>query len=501
MDGGSHVDNLMFASPTTVKRLMKTPHASHTLACMVRMNCSSAPWEKAFLEECSMPETFHLLQGTSPRNEIAATLLDRGLLDEQFLLAAAGLCSVGAVGTRAGLSTIHLANKLLPSEEIARLFPTATAAAQAALMANPNYPIGGDDCNILPESLMLQHGAALAKYGDIDFPPHLNFFLTHVMPVHEFSGEDADRSRVRKVLAARPELSGLLLEMMGKTRDGAAFEVLVQNPAHMEQVRVGAATASNISRLEVGTALSLSPAMHVSELESMYKHAEALADGGVSHRVIQAYAASHVNAPLEMVEHHLEAPHPWFTDLITRSESPHASFAMRALIAREPELIPRVRDMADSSAELLSAAATEALKGPQNAHILGIVTQPKFPWKEFNISVLERHISEGNKNEFFAAAASANALDYNETTKVCEEYPAAALFSPTLSGFRLDKIAAKSPELAAVAALHPNGQYVDLDAVPIEHQEFVQAQRARSDGSLTAKTSPPRHERKQNLAI
>lgn len=473
----------MFIDTRTAGILRRTPHGNHMLACLIRTNLApkAADWEPGFLANCSLPDTIHLLNGMRPRRGDVEVMWDRGLLDEgTYEEIAQELSALGDEQAKHGLRAIHLAHSNISTEAIVKLFPDASHPAQAAMMANPNCPKAYVDLGAIPVEYHLNYGEAVAKYGDIRDDTAANFLLNHVIPRTKSNQPNSRAMGARVNLAGRDGLNESMVEVLANSFESKVYSVLVENPAHAEMVQAGRIVGHNIAQLKSGDTMCLSPALRTDELEALFEDAGRLSRTttaiDIEPESIQAVIATHKNTTRDLIDIHLKNPHGWLPGLLPRSSSPHASYAMQGYLEKHPEAFPHVSLMQDASPELLTLATERSFKEHHKMSLLGLVGQENFPWERFDIPVLRANIAESDASSLIALAAAGNRLDGQSLSTAGEDFPIEVMFSPNLSGFRLDKIAKTHKDhgsIPSLAALHPNGHDIDVELASREHREFI----------------------------
>jgi len=97
---------------------------------------------------------------------------------------------------------------------------------------------------------------------------------------------------------------------------------------------------------------------------------------------------------------------------------------------------------------------------------------------------LQEHFSDSKPLQAAAAIIGAcrSQIFFNAMGQIGDspEGDIAFLFSPKTSGRKLEKLAAIHPDLAGLAAIHPNGSDIPLSCIPSHHKDLVEASRHTS---------------------
>lgn len=178
----------------------------------------------------------------------------------------------------------------------------------------------------------------------------------------------------------------------------------------------------------------------------------------------RAAVACHPNAPKHLMVNALSsvdvrlhlAQNPML------ASRPHAEMAVREICgaAKKTSHMHRLSSLMAAIPDCSAGGLVWALERgtARRSSFVPIISHRNFPWKRYQIKDIVGFVPGG---QFEAAMAIMNLngkLDENDTAALLDgKHSHAALFSPSLSARRLDALAVKRPELAAVCAMHPNG--------------------------------------------
>lgn len=155
------------------------------------------------------------------------------------------------------------------------------------------------------------------------------------------------------------------------------------------------------------------------------------------------------------------------------NQSPHAELIIRDLAEEKPPraMITDLADIQCASPSGLLEAFQFACDAGQGENAMALIAHPKFPMHDVDEKELIASCDNSLRGEMYSAMCLSmpglNLLDRDTSN-----FAVPALFSAQTSGVRLEKLAAKHPELVAMAACHPNG--VDIDVSDSDRAEEVE---------------------------
>lgn len=437
--------------------LAATPH-SRRMAGLIVSLCPDVGGGTAIADACLSHE-FAIAAASTTNQEIVLNLLASGLLPaEKVREHAEWVTRTDAANKDVWLGEsvlMALGSPLLGerAKEILNQFPASNqpnrTAIRNALLGNPL--VHGDDGFPLPADgdkfqVFLKNAATFGNLKN----PRLSKMLTDILLADEDSS--ADRDVIRDALVRREDLTEGFASMLSSfPRTIANYRALSKTPAHQKLVLDGKLPAKCFFTLDTGSIHIFSPA--ATELQ-----------------VIQGFADART------AEEKLA--------LLTAKQCPETIYRR---VASEINLLSDARFLRES---------------PWAKTHIDSYEKTAF-WKEFRSALLDKEVSEGRG----LAALSLPGLPFDVVTaanfwtgfvdkgcctgmeivgalrsrKFAESMfvsgdwnDLALLFAESTSGRQVEKFAELHPELAVLAACHPNGGDVSPEKCPIQSRKFIE---------------------------
>lgn len=483
-----------------------SPHARHMLAALVLLNQGDVgQWASRFVRECPcMPEP---LKG-SAFNPASSALLERGwIAPDTFIPVAQKLCSqrdptmfIGGIRLR------DVASPVLPPEIVASLgalYKNFTPV-MAALSANPNWQGSQSIFETLPDADRELHLSALIKYGDMANPQVNNRLLREVVLNENEKVPNKLHLGTMQALCAR-DLPENLAKELALIVGPDGYALLCQTKAHRKLVKDGALFAHNYHGNHGGS-IRISPEASAIALETLIGQLPQLKDpakpGGISKKDMLSAVAAHDNS-LEgwRVEARKLKGLMKYAQLVCASTAAWA--ADEAELLRQTEGIPsnslsRMQNAHPRTLLALAENAVEYEDVQRDNVLLKLVSNKKFPWTAVDKNSPIRTCE--TKHRLAMTCCEALTAKSSSLEQIQKE-PLAVLFTPTLTGNRISKIVTKNPELAAFAALHPNGDVVPLSAIRDENTRDMIARRREREVSLPGRSTTQKIEAGHVLSL
>lgn len=483
--------NIPFFSKKNIEHIGANPHGRRILAGMFRLNMIPESVAVDFPTQYDDMKAHFEGYAETSADRMNPMLIRLGAMSEsRFTELAVSLAATDAWDVSIkGLSPVQLANPLLPATAIQTLLEKDISdAARGLLRANPNCPRELSGAHVYKTSRNkeeeLYYAMGIAKYGSLHEPENEEFLLEHM--------ERPDTQHIANMLAWRDDISEPLLEAIDKQITGPAREVLMKNIAHQSHVTNDLLAGDNLDR--GGKTLYLSPAIRVGQLENIFYHAK-LSDSERTKDPNECVAvvALHRNTSRDTIDDALEiaATHQFIAKGLKDCQSPSFEYLMRKV--HEAKIVECDTTIASNyqraSPEFLQWSAETAIAAKKTDSMIDLLSHRKFPWKSFSRETLLESVGENQWATLAALESLADANKGEELGDLCAgAYCPAALFSPTLSGVRLEKIAATSPAMTALAAIHPNGGDISIKGLTSKTQKIVRAMRVNSEENLPGRS-------------
>ena len=475
------MDYPLFDDKITLSHVMDHPHGRRMICAIVSLvPPNKLEFSKAFFSFLSSPENRRSVlplvsDSFSPMMRFRMTLQSDG----SFCEACDDLSSADAYAMRQNaedpgddfasghLDMLDLASPLLTKKAVVGLFTASgtSANSKTVLRANPNCP---DDLkgSFTDEDLPLLARVS-ARYGDLDDPAVVDTIErgllirdggkpTRILCV-------TTRTDVMSLLLLRPKLNSLVVPVMDRyatSKEHALLETVPEYQAYVQDRFRG----NEVSLAEILSSQYETKIPRFVTSENLAKLYEAAGKKTKPARPLSVTArlrvsiALHPNADRKLLEKVLTSSEErsCLATQIDGTKSPHADWLIRAGGSTgAPFLKPYVCGTIKSIEPSTLLWAASLPDGSPNS-VTRKLCHPNFPWREANVDAILAKNNVSRKDVVLAAVCLSHASGPAfERTLETESY--AMLFSPSLSGVRLAKIASKFPELAPLAACHPNG--------------------------------------------
>ena len=364
------------------------------------------------------------------------------------------------------LPVSELANPALTEESLAVLMASGKTDPDARLVMslNPNINPKHKFRGRLPD--MPAFGiTACARFGNT-FDPIIADVLKKAMESSSGALTDKDCQSLCARDALAPEIVLHLAEMMA----GPNYLALMQNKEHQKicNVKDGQSPETYLSAFGV----RLHPEMSTPTLKRIFN---LLDTETIRPRIIEltspmAQVAAHPNSTEYMVDRLLECDKKTpLVSLVIPFINTHFEEKMtRALVNQSRTDYDRMGSVPGCSADTLEWALKESSDtagGPAER----ILTHPNFPWSKTDISKAEQMVSDQSLPAVRAARYLAGARP-QQSPAADQDTACTLLFDPSLSARRLSEIADAFPNLAVLAAIHPNAENI---VAPPEHEALA----------------------------
>lgn len=459
----------------------RNSHSCLMLAATARLNMSVGGWVESFLESAPKNQIADIVKDL-PADGIIGRLLKNSLVTEKrfeaeldrFMLSPTWHTSSTSLGA------IHLASSLLSSEKIEGLLSSLPkdSMARAALMANPNRATSHIAESSLSPEEKRNYQEALSIYGDLASPSAIAGLSGLFTAGKEAMGIVAGhRTTCLENLSNRSDLTRPMAKQLNDIVQPYIFAKLVKTPIHQQMVREGIVDGVNPRINGERDHLVLSPAMSSDAVMAFLHSKEDFDDRSL--RVIGA----HPNAPNVVVGATISAQSEktarMYGHLIVESQSPHAEETIVKLRRKfkGSELPLNVAELVGASSALLKESLKECWKSETWDSVTRTMCHTNFPWKEF--ASVPEELKGKLPGRDYTAVQVAHAQAGNITSQVFEKAinderaATALLFAPSLSSHRLGKLVERHPEIAPLAAIHPNGFNVDASRLKPESRAIV----------------------------
>ena len=236
--------------------------------------------------------------------------------------------------------------------------------------------------------------------------------------------------------------------------EGDDYWALSQTPAH-KKFRKSPAFSDGLGEYFGATSLCLHPDVSNSSLHELF---DMLSAGTLTGRIVNvesemARLAAHPNSDETLPGNVLEKIKEKVTSG-TKDRFKGSKFEEAALVAWAEHA--GINHAAVSSVRECSAASL-GIGFEKREDPLRVITHKNFPWTAFDAEEIRRSIDGSQLPVALASKCLFHNPPPSELTAIAsEDQRLAALFSPSLSSRAISKIVAESPDLAPLAAIHPN---------------------------------------------
>ena len=331
-------------------------------------------------------------------------------------------------------------------------------------MANPNCPkeFQKSHASLLDSPL---YRLAVATHGDLSDKGTIDALTARL-------GLAATRDETIAALCRRKSLTPLFAEKLAATvTNESDYNYLSKTEAHQEFSSKQSQTYATENYLFAAKpnppkfALRLSPSLDTKTVSRIFEDCKKLGSRlNESEEKLRALAA-HPSATKEMVDYVLAdtALRDGFQFTDFPKKSPHAEYGLMEMGKKE---VKRLSLLGLASNHHTSA---EGLKHAFQAclHVEGatsnLASHARFPWTEIPLDYIISQTHETSKFEVYCAAHLSGKVPQKELDKIPAKYACAALLDPSLSSLRLEKLAREIPEVATIAAIHPNGRELHFE--------------------------------------
>ena len=462
------------------QNLLSHPHGRRMVAAIVALNPGEAEMMVSALAE--MPREYQremrpLLKGFPWSPELVGDAIHAGIVDNispgddafsSFIKLVTSQTSFAVPGS---LDAIDLANPALSPETVQSLWRLAKGAPiKRMLSVNPNAT---KDMRVpAPAPANEALITAAARFGDLAAP-----FISEILNKNIFSDKSECSPELQNnligTLCLRDDLTPEFIASLSEAADGKAYWDLTRNPFNRAACPALLPQKDMVpSRYFGHSALKLHPEIELPTLQAIMKSLETI-PGKVHQKNWQtemARLAGHPNSDDALIDRYFANTKEAIPGKYIPSGSPaFLERAWKGLIERGLMAIDGVATIEDCSATTLAWAYREI--GDTKSGILRLLTHKNFPWGEFAGEDAGTKVSPANRpavrvSRFLRGSPSQAEISYAIEGESAREL----LFSQTLSSSRLTKIVELHPELATLAAIHPNADGI---AFPAEHADIV----------------------------
>ena len=356
--------------------------------------------------------------------------------------------------------------------------PATSSAAKAALSANPNFPA---DIKYTPEKEdAWTRVVAAAKHADLK-----TFKFDRGDEILLF-GEEATpmAMQARSILCRRKDLPKHMAAGLEHGVSQHDFMYLAESDGHRELVREQIKTMRDISCYITDDWLRISPEMDKEMVTEFYDEVqtEDLQMKIGTWESTAAALAAHPNATGETLERAIDADDEIASQLEgylnVDTKRPKRSEAALIKLMQLPNPLAEYDSIANlptCSKESLRIAFEIAIHAEEDEEgtmpsptrrkkkaCLALASHPHFPWEDYSFGTMMESVEE--KDWPVMSALICLSSNYPEVEDMhAGQYGMAAVFSPKTSHRKLEKLATLAPEMAPIAAMHPNGSLSLLD--------------------------------------
>lgn len=496
----TRVPSIRFNIPESLTNIMRDPHGLHMLGLLARANVpGSEHWLPRYIEECPDDVGRKMFEDYPHDGPHAPRIMTRGWLPDT---------AIEEVATAIVKQTLEtpISNRLLASPKLSKkaviglmsLSHGKPSSIHASLYANPNYPDGIAQGSALPSKYRGAYIEALAEHGDLKDPEVVSLLTTDLLTSPTGALIVGDNRATQKRLAARPDLPIRLAWKLDSLGDASIYGTLIKNPTHQEAVRDGNVEGTNLNTDGVRQNLQISPAVSAESLGEIWKTVISLPNATPQEvekrELAMAAIAAHKNSTdimRETVRSKAKSVTDQYVRFLRENTHPETDGEIEWLYYRDCKECPlSIATISTIAPQILFNAAREIATANTNDRdtvLLALCSNPNFPWNEVEPESKINVVTEGEA-PFACCKALGGALSHRQLLEnLASPDPIPALFSPSLTGFRLEKLAMQHPSLAMPAALHPNGQNVSIEQIPEEQRRFVA--RHRQEAELSGKSN------------
>jgi len=459
----------LFTNHESVRNLMLQPHGRRMICGIVALAADKEAPRTFFeamagLHHAEQAEIRSFLNGRRwPRTNTGAAircgLIETVTIDSPAFESFIDLADENNSPPIDGLFPRDLASPIISTDAWERLWKVPRKNPLKALLLNPNantaYRAG------IPESSFSKPIRAAAAYGDLR-----DRFIVNLIEklVFESTTEDA-QTNCCTILCRRKDLPDDMIVKLDKLTDGAAFWDLSNNPRHaslcQSEQKAGLSDTQPSKKSYFGKkAIRLYPGMDIAALRDLLKEVTSV-NGKRRLQVWQhdaARIAAHPNSDDALVDSVLQ-----LAEVNARLTT---TFATKFIGTRYEEKVLRATlEKSDKPVHLLggvrncsASSLLWAFNAPDDqAKKEVLLTHPNFPWS-----------CHSGESELTKAALAAKFLSGAVTSaeaqcRIQDGHLLEALFDPTLSTVRLNRIIKASPELAPLVAVHPNSEVLSSE--------------------------------------
>ena len=478
-----------YCNETFLRSVLTHPHGRRMTAAMLRLGSGLAiEWKKTFygiakkLPPSIKKSMLPLIADIPVENNNVILLMESGLTECNSIKEGIGQAMLVISKTSninrfwRGLTVDCLASPCIKAGAIRQLMASSdtTPKARSVLSANSNCP---KELVNIREADISTVFLARAKYGDLTDKETLHEIMEHGFSFANPFPLDPDiQIKARNELAMRPDIPPSVAELLHPHTTGAAFDALRHSAGHEEFIRKELKGKTDFQDFLSYSRLDIPTDLDSDTVASLYCQMIDFPFTGYAkgeyNRTI-ACLALHPNVSQETLEHASKDADVCGEMLkqIQLHGSPVAERAIFAIQDSFPKLKPfdMLGDLPNTTSAALDVAFRCLSDNPahiliRSAAALKLAAHPNFPWENHTYEEMVTSVVQADQPHLHTAMMfSDGRADYQELESVPAGMNApSALFSPKTSGVRLAKLASQFPELATLAAMHPNGRDVKL---------------------------------------
>ena len=426
----------------------------------------------AGLPEDDKSDLYRLLCGPTATPECLARMFNREIFPSGFIVpgsAAATALQIVAKSQKwgepvwSGMQVADLACPAISERVIRDIFGAdeTSTTAKTALAANPNCP-RDIRREIKPNKKFFIE--ARAAYGDLNDKETAGVLVAAIT-----TGRKQTRGLLTTIMCSRRTLTPFFAEKLdAAVGDENVYDHLAQIGAHRELVAARQDTYSfpDYFRKESTSTgkqlLKLSPELTSENLTRLYDDCDQAVMGTLARGWALARIAAMPNADRALVDRALAEGGDWIRPALLAQESPHAEYSMLNCLASSTDIMILAASSRATERGLV-AAYRDSLTANARKSRVAIVSNPNFPWDKIPLSQVSANLCEQSEYAaIYCAAHLSGKCTQHDLDQIPAEHACSALFNPTLSGRKVETIAADFPGIASLAAVHPNGQDVEL---------------------------------------
>jgi len=460
-----------FDNQYVFENFMRPPHARRMICAMIHVLPKEqirfeATMHEYLAEPRNREKLRHLIRGSAPAaSRPFRDIFEEGAdsynsFDSEECRALVVLAQNPLTTRLSGLTVSDLASPMLKEGAIRNLFGLPISReAKVVLGTNPNCPRE----LVQPARPEDMYNVALgaARYGDLEDNSTVELVENHLLR----EATPANRRYALGALLRRKNVSSLMAAVMDKYVNGKEYASLAQMDGHRDYIREKHDEPDvSVSVADIFTAdkeLKIPVGLRSWHVKSLFYNKQLTTPGEAKTR---ALLALHPNASIAVVNEALNIPRirEHMSDAAIGSESPHAEWIIEKCDTDSSSFVVATLPNA-SPAGLLKAAG----KGVNTTDVIGLeaaLTHPNFPWSDTDHTELMDEVPSAILDVVLVARALYKAPDVKSIPEAATKvFPSAMLFSPGMSARQIEKLVEKHPELAPLAACHPNGYDVVVD--------------------------------------